>query len=294
MKSMVVAEGERQVKLTNLDKILYPESGYTKAHLLRYLSNVAPHMLPHLKARPLVMTRYPDGIHGKSFYQKNAPKTRPLGSQTFPFRHGSRQGPVEYFLAGDRVDLLWLGNLGCLEIHAWQSRRGSIRHPDWAVFDLDPAPPAAYPEAVTGALRLRELLGTVGLEGYAKTSGGKGVHVYVPLDPAHSYEDVTAWVRGVGRLLDRRFPGFFTLERAVKKRRGVYVDYLQNGLGRTMAAPYSPRPRPGAPVSTPVTWDELERVSPGDLTLTTVLDLLDRRGDPFLPVLEGGQQITSQ
>ncbi len=292
MKSVRVGRSGREIRLTNLDKILWPETGFTKQNLLEYLQLVAPFMLPHLKDRPLVTTRYPDGVNGKSFYQKNLGVQAPSGSRTYSYWHRGSDREVTYFLAQDELDLAWLGNLACLEIHPWLSRAHNVSHPDFAVFDLDPTPPQGFSEARRAAFWVRDILTRLGLESYPKTSGATGIHVYVPLDPIYNYDQVVSWVEVVARHLCRKYPDHLTVERATKKRKGVYLDYLQNLLGKTLAGPYSPRPRPLGTVSTPVTWDELESCDPRDFTLSTVPDLLSRRGDPFARVLEGGQGLS--
>jgi bifunctional non-homologous end joining protein LigD len=278
------------VLVRNLDKVLWPQGGFTKADYLAYLRAVAPVLLPHLRDRPLVLTRYPEGADGPWFYQKNVPPGAPAWLQRFPFRHGDRV--VEYLLCHDEAALLWLGTQAALEFHPWLSRRQHPDQPDLAVIDLDPMPPAGFDEARQVALVVRDLLGRVGLEAWPKTSGATGVHLYLPLIPRYSFREVAEAVRRLGRVLLRLWPERVTLERPVARRAGrVYVDYLQNARGKTLVSVYCPRPLPGAPVSTPVSWGELRWCAPGAFTLATVPDRVRRLGDLFADVLRLRQPL---
>lgn len=283
-----VAVAGRVLTLSHLDKPLWPADGLTKAHYLDYLRAVAPHLLPHLRDRPLSVTRWPDGIGGEGFFQKDCPAPCPPWVATFTYRTRESGREIRFVLCQDLPTLLWLGNLACLEFHPWLSTAAHPDRPDLAVVDLDPAPPAGLAEARAAALLVREALAALGLTGFPKLSGATGVHVYLPLEPRHPFRTVAAFGRALGQTLLRRHPRLFTLERTVARRAGrVYLDYLQNGLGKTMVAPYSPRPLPGAPVSCPVTWEELATAAPAAYTVRTVPGLLARRGDPWaaLPAL---------
>ncbi len=282
---------DRTIPLSNLDKVLWPEDGITKADLINYFLQVAPFMLPHLEGRPLVITRYPDGIYGKSFYQKNRPPHTPEWVRTFLQR--SRDGKaIEYLMAEGPATLVWLANLAAIEIHPWLSRVDALERPDLLIFDLDPAEPAGYQECLPVARLLRQVLEELGLESYPKTSGATGLHVYVPVVPEHSYEEVRGFVEAVGYLLREALPDLVTLERKVSARRGkVYIDYLQNVRGKTLVAPYCPRPRAGAPVSTPLMWEEVFASGPHDFTLRTVPARLKLRGDPFADAVGRSQVL---
>ncbi|MCL6450111.1 MAG: non-homologous end-joining DNA ligase [Acetobacteraceae bacterium] len=287
-----VEVGGRRLLVRNLDKVLWPEDGYTKADLISYYLQVAPVMLPHLRDRPLVLTRYPDGIHGAHFYQKDLPDGTPDWVASVPFLSPSTGRVVRYCLCPDAATLAWLGSQACLEIHPWLSRTSSPSEPDFAVLDIDPAPPAGFAEARRLALALGGLLERLKLSSALKTSGATGLHIYVPLLPGHTYPGVREFVRRVAVLLYRTFPRMVTLERTVRRRAGrVYLDYLQNVRGKTLVAPYGVRPLPGAPVSTPITWQELIRVDPAGFTLSTVPARVRAVGDLFAPALGLGHRL---
>lgn len=283
---------ERILELSNLDKPLWPEDGITKADYLAYLRAVAAHMLPHLRDRLLVVTRYPDGIHGEGFYQKDCPDHAPSWVATAPYWSRDSRRWIRFVLCQDTATLIWLGNLACLEFHPWPARAADPDRPDRAVFDLDPAPPLGFEEAREAAFLVRAALEALGLRSWPKTSGATGIHVCVPIAPRHRFPQVAAFVRAVAELLLRRRPELLTLERAVARRRGrVYVDYLQNARGKTIVAAYSPRPLPGAPVSCPVTWEELESCRPENFHLRSVPERLRSRGDPMAPLLACAQPL---
>lgn len=286
-KRVTVTIAGRRLSLTNLDKVLWPDAGYTKGDLIDYLVTVAPYLLPHLDGRPLNLTRYPDGIEGKSFYQKDIPPTAPPWVRTVRIAHSDHD--VNYCLADSPATLAWLGQWACIEIHPWSSRVSALDRPDFAVFDFDPSPPAGFGEAVEMAFAVRRMLAEFGLRAYPKTSGATGVHVYLPIVRRYTYKDVENLVGRVADILHRVFPDRTTRERTVARRRGIYIDHLQNIKGKTLASVYSPRPHPGAPVSTPVTWEELPRVRPLDFTIRTVRERLAREGDVFAPVLSDVQ-----
>jgi len=275
----------RTFSVGNLDKVLWPADGYTKADLMRYYLAVGPYLLPHLADRPLVFTRYPDGISGPSFYQKDIPAGAPGWVRTFPYRAATGR-VLDFVLCPDRATLAWVASQACIEIHPWLSRTGTLDCPDWAVFDLDPAPPATFADALPLAFALRRVLGELGLSSVPKTTGAAGIHIYVPLAPGYTYRQVREFVRRVAMAMKRAFPARVTLERSVDKRGGhVYIDYLQNVRGKTLVAPYGVRPSPGAPVSTPVTWDELRTVDPSRFTIVTVPRRVMDRGDLFAAAL---------
>lgn len=275
----------RRFTVGNLNKVLWPADGYTKADLMRYYLAVAPWLLPHLRDRPLVFTRYPDGIAAPSFYQKDLAAGAPDWVETFP--HLASTGrTINFVICRDAAALAWIAGQAFIEIHPWLSRAATSDCPDWAVFDLDPAAPASFADAVPLALALRRLLERMGFSAVPKTTGATGIHIYVPLEPRYTYRQVREFVRAVAMALKRAFPAAVTLERAVARRAGrVYVDYLQNVRGKTLIAPYGVRPLPGAPVSTPVAWDELPGLDPRAFTIDTVPGRLAARGDLFRPAL---------
>ena len=292
-----VKRGRRTLKLSNLDKPFWPEEGITKGELLAYYRDVADVIVPHLRKRPFTMKRYPDGWQGKSFFQKQAPSHIPAWIETVPFPASTREGErrlIDYALVNDELALLWMVNMGCIDMHAWASRADRPEKPDWVMFDLDPAEGAGFEDVIEVALRVKETLDVLGLESVPKTSGSRGIHVLVPIARRHGWEEVREFAGIVAGALARTHPGLVTTEWTRAKRKGVLVDANQNGPGKTTASVYSVRPRAGAPVSTPLRWDE---VRPGlDLaafTMDAVLERVARHGDLFARVLEGGQSLGS-
>jgi bifunctional non-homologous end joining protein LigD len=282
----------RPLRLKNVDKVFFPDDGYTKGDLLQYYASVASPLLPHLAGRAIVMARFPDGAGGGSFYEKQAPTHRPDWLVTAPLWSEHRGEPIEFVTTPDLESLLWIVNLGAIEMHPWLSRAATPDTPDHAVFDLDPAEGAAWERVVAVADLVRVALDRLGLQGYPKTSGATGLHVYVPLDPLYDYARVRRFVETVGRMIVGAAPDLATMEWDIPRRAGrVFVDHNQNVAGKTIASVYSVRPRAGAPVSTPLLWDEVEQVVPSDFTIATVWERLRRFGDLFAPVLRGGQRL---
>ncbi|ADU51240.1 DNA polymerase LigD, polymerase domain protein [Thermaerobacter marianensis DSM 12885] len=284
----------RELEVSHLDRVLWPGDGLTKADFIGYLLQVAPYLLPHLRDRPLVCTRYPDGAGAPGFYQKDAPAGTPPWVRTWP--HRTREGRrIRFILADEPATLAWLGQQAAIEIHPWLSTIHHPHRPDWVVFDLDPGPRATFAMAVEVALLVRQVLAALELEGYPKTSGATGLHVFVPILPEHPYPVVTEFARRLAGVVERLRPALVTTVRAVAQRppSSVYLDFLQNGLGKTLVTVYGPRPRPGAPVSMPVTWDELERgVDPGTFTLRTAPARLQQVGDLWALAEAGRRSLT--
>lgn len=265
------------LRFTHLDQPRWPgaepgASPVRKGEYLAYLRAVSPCALAHLRGRPLVLTRYPEGAGGPSFYQKNIPEHTPRWLPVFRDPRPTAEGRhVRYALAATTADLLWLGQQDALEFHAWQSTCQSPDLPDRAVIDLDPMPPSGLAEARAVAALAQRVLELAGVRGWWKTSGATGLHCHIPIRPALPHRSVAEILRALGELLQRACPGLVTLERHVARRGGrVYLDYLQNARGRTLCAAYSPRALPGAPVSLPIPWSEVATVQPGDWTVRTV------------------------
>jgi bifunctional non-homologous end joining protein LigD len=282
------AEASRPVTFTNLGKVFWPAEGYTKGDLVEYYRAVAPAMLPFLRDRPLVLDRYPDGIAGKSFYQKNAPVAAAGRVRTVTIHAGGSERDIDYFLCDDTDALLYLVNLGAIPFHVWASRVESLDRPDWCILDLDPKT-APFLHVVEIARAIRELCGEIAIDSFVKTSGGSGLHVLLPTGRLFTHEQTRQLAELLARVIVARLPALATTARAIPARRGrVYVDALQNGRGKLLAAPYAVRPRPGATVSTPLDWSEVEaRLDLRDFNLKTVPQRLRRRRkDPLLPVLE--------
>ena len=285
---------ERPLGLSNLDKVFFPEDSYTKGDIIQYYASVAPMLLPHLEGRPISMNRYPDGIGGPSFYEKRAPGHQPEWMRTGSVPSDSQGGSIEFLLADSRESVMWFANMGCVEVHPFHSRIGVLDHPDYAIFDFDPAEGSTWSQVVAGAQLLKVALGQLGLVGYPKLSGSRGLHVYVPLDPVHDYARVRRFVGEVGNYLAAANPDDITMEWDKPKRRGkVFVDHNRNAFGQTVASVYSVRPRTGAPVSAPLTWDEVAVLRNGDITIANLWDRLQRLGDLFAPVVQGGQTLDS-
>ncbi|MGB9867077.1 MAG: non-homologous end-joining DNA ligase [Bacillota bacterium] len=257
------------LKLANLDKVLWPEEGITKGQLIEYYASMSNHLLRYLRDRPIFFTRYPDGIRGKRFYQKNLPASAPSWIQTWTSPAGTR-----LMVAGSQRDLVWIGNQASIEIHPWFSTRLVPDCPNFVVFDLDPSPPASIQHVRAVARCLKELLDYLGLKSFPKTSGATGIHVCVPLLPAFPYEICRSFVEAVARVVRARHPELVTLNRAVATRTGkVYIDYLQVSPGKAVVSLFSPRPLPGAPVSAPFDWASLDEVDPGQFNLLNVPEL---------------------
>ena len=290
-----IRRGRRTLRLSNLDKPFWPDEGITKGDLLAYYRDIARVLVPHLRKRPFTMKRYPDGWQGKSFFQKQAPSHIPDWIETAPFPASTRDGEkrvIDYALVDDDLALLWMVNMGCVDMHTWASRIDRPERPDWVMFDLDPSEGATFEDVIRVALLVRETLDVLGLESVPKTSGSRGIHVLVPIARRHGFDEVREFAGIVAGALARAHPGLVTTEWTKAKRQGVLVDANQNGPGKTTASVYSVRPRAGAPVSTPLRWDE---VKPGldihSFTMDAVLERVTRDGDLFARVLQGGQSL---
>jgi len=275
------------LKFTHLDKLYFPEDGYTKRDLLNYYDAVAPLLLPHLKDRPLSLKRYPNGIHEKFFFQKHTPASYPSWLRTETVED------IRYVLAEDRASLLYLTNLGCIDENPWMSRAGSLDHPDFILIDLDPQE-CAFAKIVEAALLVRGKLESIGLTGYPKTTGGDGMHIYIPIEPHYSYEQARTFAEVIARLLAGERPDLFTTPRAVasREKNRVYFDYLQIAESKTIAAPYVARAYAGAAVSTPLSWDEVKPgLEPAQFHIGNAPERFARVGDLFSGVLTKPQKI---
>jgi bifunctional non-homologous end joining protein LigD len=254
----------RSLQLSNADKVLWPQDGYTKGDLVAYYRAVAPFLLPHLKGRPLTLQRYPDGVDGPSFFEKDAPRGTPpwVKTVTLPSEYG-RRGEVEYVVCDDEATLVFVANLAAIVLHVWTSRLPKLDAPDLVLFDLDPGEQCTVATLARVAVSFRDALGEIGLSTLVKTTGGAGLHVVVPLEPRYTYDVAKALAELVARNVYDRIPAATTLERSTSKRPAdaVYLDYVQVGRGKTLVAPYSVRARAGAPVSMPLGWDEVEAMT---------------------------------
>jgi bifunctional non-homologous end joining protein LigD len=275
------------LKFTNLDKIYYPEDSYTKRDLLNYYDAVAELLLPHLKDRPLSLKRYPNGIHAEYFFQKNTPAGYPSWLRTKAIEK------IRYVLADDRASLLYLTNLGCIDQNPWMSRAGSLEHPDFILIDLDPQD-CAFAKIVEAALLVKQKLDAIGLTGYPKTTGGDGMHIYIPIEPVYSYEQARTFAEVIARMIAAERPDLFTTPRSVaaREKNRVYFDYLQIAESKTISAPYVARAYVGAPVSTPLGWDEVKpSLLPSQFNIGNAPERFARVGDLFAGVLKSPQRI---
>jgi bifunctional non-homologous end joining protein LigD len=291
-------EMTHEVKLSSADRVLFPDDGITKGDLFSYYDNVAAAIVPHLRERPFTMKRWREGLPGGSFFQKQAPKGIPKWIPTREFRTWPRGGKgesrlVDFPLVNSREALLWMVQMHCIDMNAWYSRVDKPDRPDWVLFDLDPPEEdGAFALCVRVAHYVRGALEELGLESFVKTSGADGIHVVLPIARRSSYEETYEFAELLSRKLEAEHPGEVTTEWLKKKRSGVLVDHRQNGHGKTIASVYSVRPKPGAPVSTPLAWDELtEEIRPRDFSMQVALDRIEERGDLFEPVLHGKQML---
>ncbi|HEX6789437.1 MAG TPA: DNA ligase D [Gaiellaceae bacterium] len=286
-----------RVKFSNLDKVFFADEGITKGDLIEYYRAVAPVLVPHLRARPFTMRRYPDGATGKAFFQKDAPSHMPDWVSRFRVQVSTRETPrrrrwIEAPVVNDEDSLLWMVNMGCIDMNTWYSRVDKPDRPDFVLFDLDPSPDVGFKETVQVALIVKQALDGLGLVSFPKTSSADGMHVLVPIERRYTFEDTREFAEIVGAAIARVHRGLATTEWAKSKRRGVLIDSNQNGEGKTIASVYSVRPRPGAPVSTPLRWDEVnESLDPAAFTMDVVLERIRKHGDLFEGVLKTRQRI---
>jgi bifunctional non-homologous end joining protein LigD len=285
---------DRTVKLSSPDRVLYPEDGITKGDVFEYYEQVGPTIVPHLKDRPFTMKRYPHGITGEVFFQKQAPRGMPDWIPTRQFRTWPREGGsrlVDFPLINFPEAVLWAVQMNCIDMNAWYSRVDKPDRPDFVLFDLDP-PDDGFELAIEVAQLIRELLDELELPGYVKTSGADGIHVVAPITRRSSFKQTYDFAEKASRLLEQRHPGKVTTEWLKKKREGVLVDHRQNGHGKTIASVYSVRPKPGAPVSTPLRWEELTPgVRPRDFGMKEALQRIEQHGDLYSPVLEAPRPL---
>jgi bifunctional non-homologous end joining protein LigD len=288
---VITTVGKQSLKFTNLNKIFYPQEGFTKRDVINYYDAVADLILPHLRDRPLSLKRYPNGIDQEFFFQKNAAEKFPSWLRTVPIASDKKK--INFVVADDRESLLYLANLGCIDQNPWLSRVATLENPDFILVDLDPYH-CGYDRIVEAAQLVHAKLEQMGLQGFPKTTGGDGMHIYVPLEPRYSYEQVRSFAEVLARLVAAERPDMFTTPRTVSQREKgkVYFDYLQIREGSTISAPYVLRAYPGAPVSTPLRWGEVVKgLSPAHFTIRNAPDRFARIGDLFEPVLNLQQRL---
>jgi bifunctional non-homologous end joining protein LigD len=278
-----------EIKFTNLSKIYWPKEKVSKRDMLNYYYQVAPYMLPYMKDRPQTLNRYPHGINGESFYQKDITGKAPDWIKGFPYYSESDNRQKNFLVCTDEASLMYIASLGCIEMNPWSSRAQSPDNPDWCIIDLDPDT-NSFEEVITAARVTKEVLDQLKVPSYCKTSGSSGLHIYIPFSGKHTYEDSKEFARKIVTIVHRQIPSFTSIERLTQKRKGkLYLDFLQNRPQATVASVYSLRPKPGATVSAPLDWEE---VKPGlrmkDFNIFNMIDRVKQRGDLFKPVLEKG------
>jgi bifunctional non-homologous end joining protein LigD len=297
-RAVEVRVGDRTLKLSNLDKVYWQEVGFTKGQMVDYYTRIAPALLPHLKDRPLTLKRYPEGVDGEMFYEKNCPKHRPPWIETAKVWSGGNNRDMYYCMVQDLPSLVWVAQLGTIELHTSLSLYPKLDRPQMLVFDLDPGPPATIVECCRVASWLREWFVERGLQAFAKTSGSKGLQLYVPLNTPVTYEQTKTISRGLAQKLERDRPEHVVhMQRKTLREGKVLIDWSQNDESKTTVSVYSLRARARPTVSTPVTWDEVERClesgDPGVLVFDSeaVLERVSRQGDLFEPVLKLEQEL---
>ncbi|GEP98942.1 DNA ligase D [Chitinophaga cymbidii] len=288
-KTQVRKVSGHEMKFNNLDKIFWPGEGYTKRDMLNYYYQVAPYILPYLKDRPQSMNRYPNGIRGKSFYQKDVTGKAPDWVAMFPY-HTSEGEDKNFLVVEDEASLLFMANLGSIEMNPWNSRITKPEYPDWCLIDLDPTEKNTFEQVIRAAQVTKDVLDSIGVKGYAKTSGSTGIHIYIPLNAKYTYDECQLFGKWIATQLHHELPSFTSIERLTRNRKGkLYVDYLQNRPKATLAAPYSLRPKPGAPVSMPLHWEEVKKgLQIKDFTIANAVARIRETGDIFKPVLGKG------
>jgi bifunctional non-homologous end joining protein LigD len=292
VESTLAVDGHT-LKFTNLKKVFYPKEGYTKRDVINYYDAVSGLILPHLRDRPLSLKRYPNGIEHEYFFQKDAPETFApwLRTELIDSEHAGK--PIRYVFAEDRASLLYLANLGCIDHNPWMSRSQSLDNPDFILIDLDPQE-CPFEMIVEAALLVKKTLDRIGLTGYPKTTGGDGMHVYIPIEPIYTYEEARTFADLISRVVIAEKKDLFTTPRSVQKRQKnrVYFDYLQIGKSKTIAAPYVLRAYPGAPVATPLEWGEVKvGIEPRQFNISNALERFEKKGDLFRGVLDKPQQF---
>ncbi|WP_226064791.1 DNA ligase D [Kaistella polysaccharea] len=283
--------GKHQVKLTNQNKIYFPDSEITKGDLVEFYQSVSKYILPHLKNRPQSLNRFPNGINGLSFYHKDAGDSAPDWIEKVTIFSESNEKDIQYLICNTAEDLAYLNNLGCIDLNPWNSTVEHLDYPDWLALDLDPSEGNSFDHVIETALVTKEILDLAKIKGYCKTSGSSGIHIYVPMQGKYDFEQVKNFAHLLMQKVQKKLPEITTLERSLKKRSKdkIYLDYLQNRSGQTLASVYSIRPKTGAPVSMPLDWDELKQgLQPTDFNIYNALERIKKNGDLFKPVLGKG------
>lgn len=281
----------RQVNISNADKVYFPKEGVSKGDIVDYYQRIADYILPYLKDRPLSLHRFPDGITKDGFFQKDAGQDAPAWVKSHSVYAASADKDIDYIICNDKATMAYLNNLGCIDFNPWNSRKQELELPDYLVLDLDPSPKNSFDDVIEVALQIREILASIKIEGYCKTSGASGIHIYLPLRRKYDYDQSKDFAHLLMKRTLEALPKLCTLERSLQRREKnkVYLDYLQNRTGQTLASAYSLRPKAGATVSTPLNWEEVKKgLRVTDFNIHTIEDRIDRYGDLFKPVLGKG------
>ncbi len=288
-EQLLVLNGH-ELKLTNLNKLYWKKEKFSKGDMINYYLEIAPYILPYMKDRPQSLNRHPNGIDGPNFYQKNQQGKVPAWVKTHKDFSESTNAIVEYLVCTNEASLVYMANLGCIEMNPWHGRVQSWQQPDWCLIDLDPDDSNTFEQVMQVALKVKEILDAIGADAYCKTSGSTGLHILIPLGAKYSYEQSKQLAELVVTLVNHEFPEFTSIERKPAKRKGkIYLDYLQNRETQTVSAPYSLRPKPGIPVSTPLHWSELKKgLTSRTWTARNIFERLKVEGDLFKPVLGKG------
>lgn len=282
--------GRKSVPLTNLGKVYWPEDGYTKGDMIRYYEFIAPYILPYLKNRPLSLKRNPNGISDEGFYHKDAGENAPGWMKVENIYSDSSHKTIHYLVCNDLPSLIYIANLGCIELNPWNSRVGKLDNPDYLVIDLDPSDENSFDQVIEAANVVHELFERQNAPAFCKTSGSTGLHIYIPMGAKYSYDQVKEFGHIIAMMVVEALPSFTTIERPLNKRHGrMYIDFLQNRQGQTLASAYSIRPRKGATVSTPLEWKELKKgLHPTQFTIKNIQQRLEKKGDLFEGALKKG------
>ena len=285
--------GKYSVTISNRKKIYWPGEGFTKGDVIDYYDKISDVILPYLKGRPLSLKRNPNGINDKGFYHKDAGENAPSFVDVFPIKAESNNKIIDYIVCNNKATLLYVANLGCIEINPWNSTTKKIGNPTWMVIDIDPSDDNTFTEVVDTALATKMILDKGGIKCYCKTSGASGLHVYVPLKNKYDYITVKDFAHVIASLVQEQLPKTTTLERSLSKRGPkIYIDWLQNRTGQTLASVYSLRPVVGASVSTPLEWKEVDhKLSPSQFTIKNIFQRIKKKGDLFQPLLTGANSI---
>ena len=279
---------------TNLDKLYWPDEGITKGDLLSYYNSIAPYILPYLKNRPLSLKRNPNGIKDEGFYHKDAGDIAPGWMKTANIHSESSDKIIHYLVCNNIKSLLFIANLGCIEMNPWNSVTGNLDKPDYLVIDIDPSEKNSFEQVIEVALATKNILDELKIDGYCKTSGASGMHIYIPCNHKFSYDAVREFAKILAMMVHEQVPSFTTLERSLTKRKKnqIYIDYLQNSRGQTLASAYSARPKPGATISTPLEWKEVKaRLHPSMFTIKNIEKRVKAKGDLFKGILGKGVNI---